>query len=77
MRSTSAALRTNYGVLLWQKGLNQEAIAAQREALRLKPGDPVALLNLGLALKAAGDPAGAMNRSGTWYSDISWFRGPC
>lgn len=51
----SAALRTNYGVLLWQMGHYPEAVAAQREALRRQPGEPVALLNLGLALKAAGD----------------------
>lgn len=59
LRPRSAALWTNYGVLLWQAGRIEEATAAHREALRWKPGDAVAQLNLGLALKAAGDLSGA------------------
>jgi Flp pilus assembly protein TadD len=49
----------NLGNLLHSIGRNDEAVAAQREAIRLKPNYVEAHLNLGLALLLTGDFTGA------------------
>ena len=49
-----AAIHTNRGLALYDKGLLDEAIQAYREALRINPGNATTYYNMGLALYKKG-----------------------
>ena len=50
-----ASARSNLGLALYEDGKNDAAVAAYREAIRLRPDYLLAHFNLGLALSAKGN----------------------
>jgi Flp pilus assembly protein TadD len=60
---TRAGLR-EVGTAALERGDHAEAISAFRQAVYLEPDDPVAHLNLGLALEARGDGEAARRAFG-------------